>query len=127
MPENKPLAHFIIPDELLIFDNIRHTLVLVVIAFPEKNEDPDPVFHSATSRLKSLMARMKQPAPEDDPVDDETDRVLECSGEADDFRRLVVKAKEYIRAGDVIQTVISKPFNCSFAPDPGNLYRTGED
>jgi anthranilate synthase component I len=124
LPENKPLAHFIIPDELLIFDNIRHTLVLVVISFPGKDEDPDLAFHSATSRLKSLMVRMKQPGPEDDPVNDETQMMLECSGETDDFRRLVVKVKEYIRAGDVIQTVISKPFTCSSTPDPWTLYRT---
>jgi anthranilate synthase component I len=124
LPENKPLAHFIVPDELLIFDNIRHTLVLVVTSFPEKNEDPDHAFHSATARLNFLMARMKQPVPEDDPVNDETNNMLECSGEADDYQRLVVKVKEYIRAGDVIQTVISKPFTCSSAPDPWILYRT---
>ena len=26
LTDDKPLAHFIIPDELLIFDNIRHSL-----------------------------------------------------------------------------------------------------
>jgi anthranilate synthase component 1 len=123
LPESKPLAHFIIPDELLIFDNIRHTLFLVVISFPEKNENPESAFHSAASRLDSLMARMMQPAPEDDPVSDEMINTLECSGEEEDFRRLVVKVKEYIRAGDVIQTVISKPFTCSSTPDPWTLYR----
>ena len=39
LPEDKPLAHFIIPDELLIFDNIQHTLFLVVISFPEKEQE----------------------------------------------------------------------------------------
>ena len=123
LPEDRPLAHFIIPDELLIFDNIRHTLFLLVISFLDKNEDPDQAFHSTASRLNSLTERMKQTAPEDDPVKDETNMALECSGEDEDFRRLVVKIKEYIRAGDVIQTVISKPFTCSFAPDPWTLYR----
>jgi anthranilate synthase component I len=123
LPESKPLAHFIIPDELLIFDNIRHTLFLVVISFLEKNENPENAFRSAASRLDSLMARMMQPAPGDDPVSDETINTLECSGEEEDFRRLVVMVKEYIRAGDVIQTVISKPFTCSYTPDPWTLYR----
>ena len=123
LPENKPLAYFIIPDELLIFDNIRHTLFLVIISFLEKNENPEVAFHSAAARLDSLMARMKQPAPEDDSGGDGSNNMLECSGEEEDFRRLVVKVKEYIRAGDVIQTVISQPFNCSFAPDPWTLYR----
>ena len=32
-PPDKPLADFIIPDEVLIFDNIRHSLFVVVTAF----------------------------------------------------------------------------------------------
>jgi anthranilate synthase component 1 len=43
--------------------------------------------------------------------------------EDDIFRSLVKKIKEYIRAGDVIQTVISMPFLCTPPPDLWSLYR----
>jgi anthranilate synthase component 1 len=43
--------------------------------------------------------------------------------ENDRYRSLVRKVKEYILAGDVIQTVISQPFGCSPAPDLWSLYR----
>lgn len=124
LPEDEPLAHFIVPEELLIFDNIQHTLFLVVISFPKRDQDPDQVFHDATQRLDALIARMKQPVPEDDIEMGEDALVLAPPWEADHFRRLVKKVKEYIRAGDVIQTVISKPFVCSSPPDPWTLYRT---
>ena len=124
LPENKPLAHFIIPDELLIFDNIQHTLFLVVISFLIKDQAPDDAFHAATQRLNALIAKMKQPEPEDDIEIGEGALVLETPCEADHFRNLVKKIKEYIRAGDVIQTVISKPFTCSSPPDSWTLYRT---
>jgi anthranilate synthase component 1 len=39
------------------------------------------------------------------------------------FRTSVKKVKEYIQAGDVIQTVISQQFACSQAPDLWTLYR----
>ena len=123
LPENKPLAHFIIPDELLIFDNIRHTLLLVVTSFLEKTQNPDEAFHRATDRLKSLLGEMEQHVPEDDVYPNEVDFVLKALWEEDDFRSLVKQVKEYIRAGDVIQTVISKPFTCAFPPDPWTLYR----
>ena len=123
LPENKPLAHFIIPDQLLIFDNIRHTLLLVVISFLEKAQNPDAAFHRATDRLKSLLGAMEQHVPEDDVYQNEVDFVLRAPWEEDDFRSLVKQVKEYIRAGDVIQTVISKPFTCAFPPDPWTLYR----
>jgi len=38
-PEQKPLAHFIIPDELIIFDNIQNTLKAVVISFTDGSEE----------------------------------------------------------------------------------------
>jgi anthranilate synthase component 1 len=124
LQENKPLAHFIIPDELLIFDNIQHTLFLVVISFLNKDQDPDQAFHTATQRLNALMVQMKQPEPEDDIEIIENALVLEAPWGADHFRELVKKIKQYILAGDVIQTVISKPFICSSPPDPWTLYRT---
>jgi anthranilate synthase component 1 len=125
LPENKPLAHFIIPDELLIFDNIQHTMFLVVISYLKKSQDPDQAFHAATQRLNALMAQIKQPEPEDDiETDEKSELALETQWEAEHFRELVKKIKQYIRAGDVIQTVISKPFICSLPPDPWTLYRT---
>lgn len=123
LPENKPLAHFIIPDELLIFDNIRHTLLLVVISFLEKEQNPDTAFHQATDRLKSLLEEMGQHIPQDDVYPDKVEFVLKAPWEEEDFRLLVKRVKEYIRAGDVIQTVISKPFTCASPPDPWTLYR----
>ncbi|MBW1969002.1 MAG: chorismate-binding protein [Deltaproteobacteria bacterium] len=123
LPENKPLAHFILPDELLIFDNIRHTLLLVVISFLEKAQNPDAAFHRATDRLESLLAEMEQHVPEDDVYPNDVEFVLKAPWEEDDFRSLVKRVKEHIRAGDVIQTVISKPFTCAFPPDPWTLYR----
>ena len=123
LPESKPLAHFIIPDELLIFDNIRHTLLLVVISFLEKEQNPDAAFHQATGRLKSLLEEMGQHIPQDDVYPDKVEFVLKAPWEEEDFRFLVKRVKEYIRAGDVIQTVISKPFTCASPPDPWTLYR----
>ena len=123
LPENKPLAHFIIPDELLIFDNIRHTLLLVVISFLESAQNTDEAFHRATDRLKSLLGEMEQHVPEDDIYPNDVEFVLKAPWEDDHFRSLVKKVKEYIQAGDIIQTVISKPFTCAFPPDPWTLYR----
>lgn len=123
LPENKPIAHFIIPDELLIFDNIRHTLLGVVIAFIDNPDHADRAFHSATLRIKSLLREMERPLPEGDHHPIHTEFILKASLEAGNFRSLVQKVKEHIRAGDVIQTVISMPFLCTSPPDLWALYR----
>ncbi len=123
LPENIPLAHFIIPDELLIFDNIRHTLLGVVISFPDKEEDADQAFHSAKLRIKYMLKEMERSLPEENDQPIHTEFTLKAHLEADTFRSLVQKVKEYIRAGDVIQTVISMPFVCTPPPDLWALYR----
>ena len=123
LPETKPLAHFIIPDALLIFDNIRHTLLGVVISFLETEQTPEQAFQSATTRINSLLSEMKMHVPEEDSQLSHNEFTLKTTWEADAFRSLVRKIKEYIRAGDVIQTVISKPFVCAPPPDLWALYR----
>ena len=123
LPENKPLAHFIIPDELIVFDNIRHTLLGVVIPFLDKEEDADRAFHSATLRIKNMLQEMERSLPEENDQPIHTEFTLKAPLGADTFRSLVQKVKEYIRAGDVIQTVISMPFVCEPPPDLWALYR----
>ena len=122
-PENKPLAHFIIPDELLVFDNIKNTLLGIVIAFPDGDNDPEREFEDADHRIQSILQTMRRPLPEADEPAHQTDYTLTSRVKDDAFRAYVKKVKEYIRAGDVIQAVISQPFGCDAPPDLWNLYR----
>jgi len=123
LPKNKPLAHFIIPDELLIFDNIQHTLMVVVITFTSKDQDSDQLYQEATRRIQSLLRKMEQPAPAINTIVETDNCKLEAPWKAEAFRDMVRKTKEYIVAGDIIQAVISKPFVCQSPPDLWTLYR----
>ncbi|MBW1841894.1 MAG: chorismate-binding protein [Deltaproteobacteria bacterium] len=123
LPDSKPLAHFIIPDKLLIFDNIRHTMVGVVISFLDKAQDAEKAFQSAYADVQSLVREMNQHLPMEKEQTEESGFDLKTPWEDEDFRSLVKQVKTYIRAGDVIQTVISKPFTCSPSPDLWTLYR----
>ncbi|UCD33707.1 MAG: chorismate-binding protein [Desulfobacterales bacterium] len=123
LPEDKPLAHFVIPDEILIFDNIRHTLLGIVISFIGKEENPENAFKSSAKRINSLLEEIQQSSPEKNDPPSYPNYTLETPWEDEAFRSLVRKIKGHIRAGDVIQTVISKPFICPSPPDPWDLYR----
>ena len=58
LPADSPLAHFIICDELLIFDNIRNTMICVAIAFTDGNPDASAAYDDATTRLDTMEQRM---------------------------------------------------------------------
>ncbi len=120
-PEDLPLAHFVIPDRLFIFDNIRHTLTLVAYAFLD-GKDPQEAYDEAFLALGAMRRMLAQPLCEP-PMLPEGPFHLNPRVAPDLFRSHVARIKDYITAGDIIQAVISQPFGCSPPPNPWWLYR----
>jgi len=123
LPEDKPLAHFVMPDEILIFDNIANTLLIVAIAYMDHHPDATSAFDSATERIETIVSQIKQPLKNDEPLIKDNRCQLSARIAEDTYRRQVMRVKEYIRAGDIIQAVISQPFECNTPPDRLALYR----
>ena len=123
MPKDKPLAHFIIPDELIIFDNIRNTMTGLIISFPEDEGGADNAYSDASVRLDHLMKKLSACLTENGIGCGGDDLSLKTAMEDEAYRDMVRRTKNYIREGDIIQAVISQPFICDTAPDPWSLYR----
>jgi anthranilate synthase component I len=122
-PPDKPLAHFIIPDELLIFDNIRHTILVLVITFPTTADNADQLFGSANAQVGAVLKRINEPVQEETTCEKQPGATLHTPLAPDHFRNLVTRIKHHILEGDVIQTVISQPFTCKAPSDILSLYR----
>src|SRR6056297_2431558 len=60
-PPEKPLAHFVMPDEVLIFDNVRNTLQIIAIAYTSDDPNPDSAFVRAIGRLDELHRDIMKP------------------------------------------------------------------
>ncbi len=121
LPADVPMAHFILPGQLFIFDNLRHTLSLVAYGVVE-NGEADEAYDRAVETLKQMKGKLEgtpkvvsRHAPVQFPFDHDA--------EPEKFRSGVAKIKEYIREGDVIQAVLSQQFSCPASPDPWSLYR----
>ncbi len=126
LPQDKPLAHFIIPDEILIFDNVRNTLLCVVISFTDGKEDTDKIYETASIRIESILKKMKE------NLKNHLNAGNLAAGKSyrlaavlkdEVFRSKVKKVKKYIRQGDIIQAVISQSFSCEAPLDLWSLYR----
>lgn len=105
-------------DELAIVDNLAGRLYLVVYADPAERE----AYSRARHRLAELRAQLRKPVevPYSQPsLQTEARRDFK----KDDYIAAVLRAKEYIAAGDLMQVqvgqVIAKPFRDS----PLSLYR----
>jgi anthranilate synthase component 1 len=117
-PIGTPDVLMLVVDELVIVDNLRGKLYLLVYADPTQ---PDAYAH-ARRRLRELQARLAQPAvePEDRPLPDSEVR---REFARDRYLTAVARAKEYIVAGDVMQVQIGQCLRKPYAHSPLSLYR----
>ncbi|MEI2415896.1 anthranilate synthase component I [Orrella sp. JC864] len=118
MDEGTPDIMLLHVDELVIVDNLAARIYLMVYADPAQPE----AYAQAQQRLKSLRARLRKPV--DIPYSHAT---VQTEARRDfrkqDYLAAVLRAKEYIAAGDLMQVqvgqVIAKPYRDS----PLSLYR----
>ncbi|RJQ84255.1 MAG: anthranilate synthase component I [Desulfobacteraceae bacterium] len=123
LPHDRPLAHFMLPEELLIFDNIRNTLMCLSVSFIERPDTAGHVYASAANRLNQLLRVINMPLAAE-PVNLSAFQLsLQPVLAEETFRGQVAAVKNYIRNGDIIQAVISQPFTCPPPYDMLALYR----
>ncbi len=121
-----PDALFLLTDTLLIFDNVTHRITVVSNAVvPDRSADGvERAYRESQQKIDAIVAALRRPvgAP------------AGCAGAAaaggpastlsrPDFCGAVRRAKEYIRAGDVIQVVLSQRLAVRTGADPFDVYR----
>lgn len=123
LPADQPMAHFMLPEELLIFDNIRNTLVCLAVGFIDKPEAAGHVYAASANRLNQLLRTINTPLSMEPMNMSAFQLALQPVLAESEFRGQVERVKEYIRKGDIIQSVISQPFTCPAPYDVLALYR----
>jgi anthranilate synthase component 1 len=81
---------------------------------------------AALARLEQVGWALERPFPSDDRVDPSKIQIEPpvSNTTPDEFRDMVAKAKEYIRAGDIFQVVLSQRFEAPFPLPAFALYRS---
>jgi anthranilate synthase component 1 len=105
-------------EQLAVVDNLSGKLTFIVYADPSQ-EDAYPL---ARERLRELIGMLRLPV--DIPYAPPAQRIEAESefGEAA-FKAAVVKAKQYIFDGDIMQVVLSQRMTQPFPAEPLSLYR----
>ena len=120
-----PVMYFLIADQLLIFDRVAQTLTVPVNAVLDDAASLEEAYENATGEIERLISLLEQPA-EHHPatVPDEMPAVRSDSNvPREKFLANVLKAKEYITAGDIIQVVGSQRFSTQVTATPLDIYR----
>ena len=123
LPADKPLAHFVMPDEVLIFDNVRNTLQIIAIAYTADDTDAEKAYQRTVGRIDRLEQAISKPYADLPATAGRPPLDLKPVYTEAEFRSKVEKIIQYITAGEVIQTVISQPFVSAAPADLISLYR----
>ncbi|MBI4683049.1 MAG: anthranilate synthase component I [Nitrospirae bacterium] len=124
---NLPDIFLMFTDTLVVFDNLTHKIKVISNAHIE--DSPKKAYEKAQSKIDAIVKKLKSQAvirrsstsPQQRAVSGKTTFASNFSKE--DFLKAVEKTKEYIFAGDVIQTVISQNFQRETDIPPINAYR----
>lgn len=110
-----PAWEWVWPKAVAAFDHRRQELTVLV-------ETPRDQVDQGRARLEILVEALRQPLMLAEPVARARTAVESTVGQAE-FVEMVLKAQEYIRAGDIFQVVLSQRLSAKISGDPFSLYR----
>ena len=121
-----PAMWFMLCDSLVVFDRARQTLRLIVNA--HIGAEPDAAhaaYDAAVREIERLRSTLQAPCPLAPASLAHVERVNVPPGNftREAFEKLVDDSKEFIRAGDIFQIVLSQRFSRAFTKTPLDLYR----
>ena len=118
-----PDCFFVFTDTLVVFDHLKHRMK--VVCNPEVGSDPGTTYDLAVEKIDEIVARLRQANPPTSSPEARKGRKAKPSSNMthQEYERAVAAAKEYIKAGDIIQVVLSQRLSVPLKADPFNVYR----
>lgn len=123
LPPEKALADLMIPETLLVFDNVQNTLTVLALAFLQPGDNVEQAYDAAIAKRDSILKILATPAPIPEAKASQRDLTPKPIIPEQEFRDNVLNVKEHIACGDIIQCVISQSFVCEVPEDRLGLYR----
>ncbi len=124
-PVGIPDAVLVRPTLIVVFDTVKDAITVVTPVWPDKAVDAKAALARAVERLSGVVESLDRPldkslaefdaGPLDVPPKSNTTPA--------EYKAMVLKAKEYIAAGDAFQIVLAQRFEAPFSLPPFSLYR----
>lgn len=119
---NLPDALFFFAHTFLLFDHLKHRIKIVSCAQIDKN--PRKAYQEAIEKIETLISRLRKPTKLKSSLQDQGSRIkIKSNLTKEEFKRMVEKIKEYIKAKEVRQVIISQRLETKINIPPFNIYR----
>lgn len=120
-----PESIFFLADTMVIFDHKLRRLLVVANAMLDEASSPEEAYAMAVGRIGALIGMLDRPlhvSPLNGLSEVEAPAPRSNTTQAE-YEEMVLKAKEYIAAGDAFQVVPSQRFEADFDGSNIDLYR----
>ncbi len=122
-PLGCPDILLMVSEEILVFDNLSGKVLLLTHANPNE----DDAYNRALARVNDLAIKLREvlAKPEKNAQSRKVEEDDFVSGFTQQgFEDAVLKAKDYITDGDIMQVVLSQRMSIPYSASPLNLYRS---
>jgi anthranilate synthase component 1 len=118
-------------DNLIIFDQVKRKIWAIAYAdLRNETVSLEEAYQQACDRVTKLVIKLQLPLPVEATAltlrnpSEATELEYQSNTPRSQFCENVRKAKEYIRAGDIFQVVLSQRLQAPFSGNPFELYRS---
>lgn len=125
-PLGMPEIFFLFVQTLIAFDNLKHTIKIIDNVRVAEENDLRRAYEQATRRIEKAVSSLQKKPRGIEPRDvseGKGERPFRSNLTREGFQKIVSKAKEYIKAGDIIQAVLCQRLETETATDPFEIYR----
>jgi anthranilate synthase component 1 len=121
-----PDAILVRPTVMVVFDAVKDEISLITPVRPQAGVTAKAAYETALARLDEVTGALERPLPIEDRTDPAaiTFEPPVSNTTPEEFGGMVARAKEYIRAGDIFQVVLSQRFEAPFPLPAFALYRS---
>jgi anthranilate synthase component 1 len=113
------------PTVMIVFDSVKDEILVVTPLRPAAGTKFNAAYQHAIERLEGVMATLESPLAQQALAKGSCTTTHPASSNTVEsrFHEMVERAKEYIRAGDIFQVVLSQRFSAPFPLPAFSLYR----
>jgi len=117
-----PDAIFMVTERLVIFDHLNHKLKIVFCVNTKNQKNLKKAYNEAEKEIDSIAAKLRKPLKLK-KSSKYTHQKIQSNVTPEQYCRNVEKTKEYIRAGDIVQGVISQRLSRKTNTPAFDIYR----
>jgi len=125
-PLSVPEIFFLFVQTLVAFDNLKHTIKVIDNVEIDGHGSLRSAYDAAVKRIRRVISSLQKKPRGIEPRDlsqAKGTRKFRSNLTQAGFQSAVTKAKEYIKAGDIIQVVLCQRLETETATDPFEIYR----